>query len=92
MEPENGIKVRIMLVDDTILKTLEKITGTDEVRKNLDLDLFGERVLDSLGTVELIVALSEQLGIEVTPGQIDRELWATPRKIIEYFRQRVDQP
>jgi D-alanine--poly(phosphoribitol) ligase subunit 2 len=80
-----------MLVDDTILKALEKITGTDEVRKNLDLDLFGERVLDSLGTVELIVALSEQLGIEVTPGEIDRELWATPRKIIEYFRQRVDQ-
>ncbi len=78
-----------MPIDETVLKELEKITGTDEVRKNLDLDLFGEKVLDSLGTVELILALSEDLSIEVTPGQIDRELWATPRKIIEYFKDRI---
>jgi D-alanine--poly(phosphoribitol) ligase subunit 2 len=79
-----------MSIDDTVLNELEKITGTDEVRKNLDLDLFGEKVLDSLGTVELIVALSEDLGIDVSPGEIDRELWSTPRKIIEYFQQRVN--
>ena len=81
-----------MPIEDTVLKELEKITGTDEVRKNLDLDLFGEKVLDSLGTVELILALSEAFNIEVTPGQIDRELWATPRKIIDYFQERVKQP
>jgi D-alanine--poly(phosphoribitol) ligase subunit 2 len=81
-----------MPVEETVLKELENITGTDEVRKNLDLDLFGEKVLDSLGTVELILALSEDFGIEVTPGQIDREQWATPRKIIDYFQERVKQP
>lgn len=81
-----------MLIEDTVLKELENITGTDEVRKNLDLDLFGEKVLDSLGTVELILALTEDFSIEVTPGQIDRELWATPRKIIDYFQERVEQP
>jgi D-alanine--poly(phosphoribitol) ligase subunit 2 len=80
-----------MPIEETVIKELEKITGTDEVRKNTDLDLFGEKVLDSLGTVELILALSEALGIEVTPGQIDRELWATPRKIIAYFEQRVKE-
>ncbi len=81
-----------MPIKETVLKELEKITGTDEVRKNLDLDLFGEKVLDSLGTVELILALSEAFSIEVTPGQIDRELWGTPRKIIDYFQERVKQP
>ncbi len=81
-----------MPVEETVLKELENITGTDEVRKNPDLDLFGEKVLDSLGTVELILALSEDFSIEVTPGQIDRELWATPRKIIDYFQERVKQP
>ena len=81
-----------MPIEETVLKELEKITGTDEVRKNLDLDLFGEKVLDSLGTVELILALAEDFSIEVTPGQIDRELWATPRKIIDYFQERVKQP
>lgn len=81
-----------MPIEETVLKELEKITGTDEVRKNLDLDLFGEKVLDSLGTVELILALSEDFSVEVTPGQIDRELWATPRKIIDYFQERVKRP
>ncbi len=80
-----------MSIEETVFKELENITGTDEVRKNPDLNLFGEKVLDSLGTVELIVVLSEDLGIEVTPGQINRELWATPRKIIDYFRERVRQ-
>jgi D-alanine--poly(phosphoribitol) ligase subunit 2 len=46
-------------------------------------------LLDSLATVELILALSEGLGMEVSPGEIDREMWATPQKIIDYFEERV---
>ncbi len=78
-----------MSVSETILNELEKVTGTDQVRRDLNLDLFGEKILDSFGTVELIVALSEELKIEVSPGEIDRELWATPQKIIAYFEERV---
>lgn len=78
-----------MSVSDIILKELEKQTGTDQVRKDLDIELFGEKLLDSLGTVELILALSEGLHIDVAPGEIDREMWATPRKIIDYFEERI---
>ncbi|HUI90556.1 MAG TPA: D-alanine--poly(phosphoribitol) ligase subunit DltC [Anaerolineales bacterium] len=78
-----------MSVSKTVLDELEKVTGTDQVRKDLSLDLFGEKILDSFGTVELIVALSDSLGIEVSPGEIDRELWATPQKIISYFEERT---
>ena len=77
-----------MSVSETVLDELEKVTGTDQVRKDLNLDLFGEKILDSFGTVELIVALSDSLSIEVSPGEIDRELWATPQKIIAYFEER----
>ena len=77
-----------MSVSETVLNELEKVTGTDQVRKDLNLDLFGEKILNSFGTVELIVALSDSLGIEVSPGEIDRELWATPQKIIAYFEER----
>jgi len=76
-------------VIEIILKELEKYTGTDQVRKDLNIDLFGEKLLDSLATVELILALSEQLGMEISPGEIDREMWATPQKIIDYFEVRV---
>lgn len=78
-----------MSISETILNELEKITGTDQVRKDLNLDLFGEKVLDSFGTVELIVALSDAFNIEIPPSQIDRDLWATPQKIIEYFDKKL---
>jgi len=79
-----------MSVSETILNELEKVTGTDQVRKDLNLDLFGEKVLDSFGTVELIVALSDAFNIEISPSQIDRELWATPQKIIDYFAEKIN--
>ena len=79
-----------MSVTETILNELEKVTGTDQVRKDLNLDLFGEKVLDSFGTVELIVALSDAFNIEISPSQIDRELWATPQKIIDYFAEKIN--
>ena len=79
-----------MSVSETILNELEKITGTDQVRRDLDLDLFGEKVLDSFGTVELIVALSQTFDIEIPPSQIDRDLWATPQKIINYFTEKLN--
>ena len=78
-----------MSVSETVLNELEKVTGTDQVQKDLNLDLFGEKILDSFGTVELIVALSDSLSIEISPGEIDRELWATPQKIIAYFEERI---
>jgi D-alanine--poly(phosphoribitol) ligase subunit 2 len=79
-----------MSTAEIVLNELENITGTDQVRKDLNLDLFGEKVLDSFGTVELIVALSDAFSLDISPGQIDREMWATPQKIIEYFEQKVN--
>ncbi len=78
-----------MSIAETVLQELIHITGTDEVRKNIELDLFGEKVLDSFGSVELIVALSNAFNIELSPGQMTREEWATPQKIIRYMEEKV---
>jgi D-alanine--poly(phosphoribitol) ligase subunit 2 len=78
-----------MTTAETVLEELEKAAGTDQVRRDLDLALFEEDVLDSLGTVELIVALSEDFGISISPAEIDRKGWATPRKIISYIEERL---
>jgi D-alanine--poly(phosphoribitol) ligase subunit 2 len=71
------------------LDELVKITGTEEVRTNLELALFEENILDSLGVVELIVALGEALNINITPAQVDRKMWATPGKIIADIENRM---
>ena len=78
-----------MTTQDIILDELEKVTGTDEVRKDLDLALFDEQILDSLGTVELIVSLGDMFHIDLTPGMVDRKMWATPRKIISDIEVRI---
>lgn len=74
---------------EIVLKELEYITGTDQVKKDLDLALFDESILNSLGTVELMVALSENFGIDISPAEIDRAMWSTPRKIISYIDNKI---
>jgi D-alanine--poly(phosphoribitol) ligase subunit 2 len=78
-----------MKTADIVLDELAKITGTDEVRQNLDLLLFEENYLDSLGTVELIVGLGDIFSINLTPAMVDRKMWATPRKIISDIETRL---
>ncbi len=70
-------------MEEKILAILEEVTGTDEVSNNLDFDLFSEGLLDSLGSVQLLVELEGQLGIQVPVSEFDRDAWATPRKIIQ---------
>jgi len=49
-------------------------------------------LLDSLGTVELILALSERFGLQISPAEIDRECWASPRRIAEDIERRLGAP
>lgn len=67
---------------ETVLDILETVTGTDEVREE-NIDLFDEGLLDSLGSVQLLVELEGQLGIEFPVSEFDRAEWNTPAKIIE---------
>jgi D-alanine--poly(phosphoribitol) ligase subunit 2 len=76
-------------VAEQVLSALEAITRTDEVRRDLDLELFELKLLDSLGVVELLVRISDVLGLDFSPSEFDREEWATPRKIVRIIEARV---
>jgi len=73
---------------DKILFHLTSISGTEEVRTNPDLALYEREVLDSMKTVELILAIEKEFG--VSPAELDRQAWATPRKIIADIQHRLD--
>ena len=77
-------------LSDKILRQLASICGTDEVRTNPDLALYEREVLDSIKTVELIVAIEEEFGLYVSPAELDRQMWATPRKIIVDIEHRLN--
>ncbi len=72
-----------------VIDVLENIAGTDQVRRDLDLELFDQHILDSLGMVELMVALSDKFGIDISPAEIERAQWSTPRKIIADIERRI---
>jgi D-alanine--poly(phosphoribitol) ligase subunit 2 len=74
---------------DQILEVLVTVTETEEVRTQPDLALYDMQVLDSMKTVELIVALGREVGVEVSPAEFDRDAWATPRKLIEDVQRRL---
>ncbi len=78
-----------MSTADRVLALLAEIAETDEVIQNLDLELFANDVLDSMRTVELMVALSEAFGVAISPAGFERTQWATPRKIVAYMESRV---
>lgn len=73
-------------MEDTLFSILEDITGTDEVRDNPEVDLFEEGLMDSLATVQLLVEIEGQLGVQVPVSEFDRAQWNTPNKIIEQVK------
>ncbi len=50
-------------LSDKILHHLASICGTDEVRTDPDLALYEREVLDSMKTIEFIVAMEEEFGL-----------------------------
>ena len=74
---------------DKILDVLAEVAETAEVRTNLDLALYDLQILDSMKTVQLIVALGQELSVEISPAEFEREAWATPRKFIEDVQRRL---
>jgi D-alanine--poly(phosphoribitol) ligase subunit 2 len=78
-------------VADKVLQLLVTVTGTEEVRTNPDLPLYDYQVLDSMKTVELMLALEEELGVKVSPAEFEREMWKTPRKIVADVEKRLQK-
>ena len=79
----------MVVIREKILDILTGICGTGEIKRNPDLELFTNGLLDSFGTIELFLAIHEQLGIEIAPTEVDREMWGTANKIIAYLEERT---
>jgi len=78
-----------MTISDRVLNVLVDVSETEGVRQDPDVRLYDLQILDSMTTVALIVAFSTEFGIEISPAELDREDWATPRKIVSYMERRL---
>lgn len=64
-----------------VISLLAEICQDDIVKENPNIDLFDAGLLDSFGTVELLVQAEERFGITVPITEFDRETWNTPNQI-----------
>lgn len=71
-----------------LLGLMAEVTGVD-LAGNLDLPLYAAGLLDSLGTVSLMVACEEALGVNISPAEFDPAAWATPRLFLADIRRRL---
>ena len=71
-----------MYIKSDVLKIIDELFMED-VSDMMDEDLFDAGVLDSMGTVELIVELENHFDITVPVSEFGRDDWNTANKIIE---------
>ncbi len=74
---------------EKILRVLAEVAETEEVRTSPDLALYDLQILDSMKTVQLIVALGQEVGVEISPAEFEREAWATPRQLVADVLRRL---
>ena len=75
--------------NEQVIDVLARVAETEEVRTNPDLALYDLQILDSMKTVELIVALQQEIGVEISPAEFDRDEWATPAKMVADVQKRL---
>jgi len=76
-------------VADRTLEILCEVAGDDEAGRDLDVPLFGSGLIDSLGVVRLMVAFEDAFGLVISPAELDRETWSTPRALIADIERRL---
>ena len=71
-----------MDVKSEVIEIIDELFMED-VSDMMDEDLFDAGVLDSMGTVELIVELESRFDIRVPVSEFGRDDWNTAKKIVE---------
>ena len=78
-----------MTISDRVLDVLAGVSEIEAVRHDSDVRLYDLQILDSMKTVQLIIAFSSEFGLEISPAELDRDDWATPAKIVSYMERRI---
>ncbi|MDR7000674.1 D-alanine--poly(phosphoribitol) ligase subunit 2 [Neobacillus niacini] len=66
---------------EQVIELVAEVCQDDVIKENPNIDLFDSALLDSFGTVELLVQVEERFGITVPITEFDRDTWNTPNNI-----------
>ena len=71
-----------MEVQTTVIDIIDNLFMED-ISDKMDEDLFDAGVLDSMGTVELVIELEEKFNIKIPVSDMGRDDWNTGNKIVQ---------
>ncbi|HCN61252.1 D-alanine--poly(phosphoribitol) ligase subunit 2 [Mammaliicoccus fleurettii] len=76
-----------MNFEEKVLNILAEVAENDIVKENPDIEIFEEGFIDSFATIGLLLEIQNNLDIDVTITDFDRDEWATPNKIIKVLKE-----
>lgn len=77
-------------MQETVISIFEDVLGTDEIRDDLDLNLFETELLDSLAIIEVLLEIEGRLGIELQPTDLERKDMSTVNNLVEFLETRKE--
>lgn len=75
-------------MQETVIEIFEDVLGTDEIRDDLDLNLFEAELLDSLAIIEVLLEIENRLGIELQPTDLERKDMSTVNNLVKFLETR----
>ncbi|MGL4849590.1 MAG: D-alanine--poly(phosphoribitol) ligase subunit DltC [Clostridium sp.] len=75
-------------MQETVIEIFEEVTGNDEIREDLDLDLFEAELLDSLAIIEVLLQIEEKLGMKLQPTDLERKDMATVNQLTAFLEAK----
>ena len=78
-----------MDMEEKLLDIIAEVCDSDDVRAERDVDLFAAGLLDSMGTIDLLVEIEDEFGVVIAPTELEREDMNTVNKIIARVQERL---
>jgi D-alanine--poly(phosphoribitol) ligase subunit 2 len=75
---------------EQVLEVIAEACEDEIVKGNPEIEIFEEGLLDSFGVVNLLMLITEKLGIDVAISEFDRDEWRTPNLIVEKLEEKHD--
>ena len=78
-------------MEDRIIEIIESVSGFENLKENIEIDLLENEILDSLAFIELITSLDDEFEIEIQPTQVEPNTWRKVETIVELVEKLEDK-
>ncbi|WP_343342338.1 D-alanine--poly(phosphoribitol) ligase subunit DltC [Terrisporobacter petrolearius] len=75
-------------MQETVISIFEDVLECDEIRDDLDMNLFEAELLDSLAIIEVLVEIEDRLNIALQPTDLERSDMATVNNLVKFLENR----